>query len=177
VLEVAVDAMAGAGARVVQGWPEGLDPVQDFETFGRHLRAFISAGGPTADGEDPVALRGEPARRAARTAWSRHFRDVDVFVCPVAPTAAFLHDDRPFEERTVQTTTGALPYERIPFWVAKATLSGLPAVSVPVGRTSAGLPVGLQVIGPHGEDDTVITFAERLAELLLLRPASPRSSR
>ena len=36
----------------------------------------------------------------------------------------------------------------------------------PVGRTAAGLPVGAQIIGPAYEDDTAITFAELLGEVI-----------
>jgi amidase len=38
-------------------------------------------------------------------------------------------------------------------------------VAAPVGWTAGGLPVGVQVVGPPHEDDTAITFAERLAEV------------
>ena len=42
---------------------------------------------------------------------------------------------------------------------------GLPAVVLPGGTARDGLPVGVQVIGPHLEDRTVIDFATRLAAL------------
>jgi amidase len=58
-----------------------------------------------------------------------------------------------------------LPYVNQPFWIAHAALVGLPAVVAPVGQTPAGLPVGVQVVGPQHEDDTAITFVELLAPL------------
>jgi amidase len=39
-------------------------------------------------------------------------------------------------------------------------------VVAPIGRTSAGLPVGAQIIGPLYEDDTALTFAELLARVI-----------
>jgi amidase len=39
-------------------------------------------------------------------------------------------------------------------------------VVAPIGRTPGGLPVGAQIVGPLYEDDTAITFAELLAEVL-----------
>jgi amidase len=42
--------------------------------------------------------------------------------------------------------------------------AGLPAVVAPIGRTTGGLPVGVQIIGPLFEDETPLTFAELLAE-------------
>jgi Asp-tRNA(Asn)/Glu-tRNA(Gln) amidotransferase A subunit family amidase len=44
-----------------------------------------------------------------------------------------------------------------------ATLPGLPATALPIGRSDEGLPIGVQAIGPMYEDRTTIRFAE-LAE-------------
>jgi amidase len=87
----------------------------------------------------------EAQRMAARAAWQAGFDAMDAFVCPVTPVAAFPHDARPDAD--------------LGFWISHASLAGLPAVSAPVGRTAAGLPVGIQVIGPLHEDDTAITVA------------------
>ena len=40
-----------------------------------------------------------------------------------------------------------------------ASLVNLPAISVPAGLTAAGLPVGLQVIGPRFREDVCLTLA------------------
>ena len=45
-------------------------------------------------------------------------------------------------------------------------MTGQPAISVPVGRTAAGLPVGLQIVGPRHADDLVLALA-RFVEWLL----------
>ena len=102
---------------------------------------------------------------AARAVWARYFDEVDVFVCPANFTPAFPHDVRPFEERTVTTPEGERPYQDQAFWVAHASLPGLPAVVAPAGRTPGGVPVGAQVVGPRYEDDTAITFAELLGDV------------
>ena len=54
-------------------------------------------------------------------------------------------------------------YDDQVFWIAQASLPGLPAVSAPL---AGALPVGLQVVGPAHEDDTAITFAELAADVL-----------
>jgi amidase len=102
---------------------------------------------------------------AARAAWSDYFEGIDVFVCPTNFTPAFPHDARPFDERTIATPDGERPYAQQPFWIAHASLPGLPAVAAPVGHTPGSLPVGVQILGPLYEDDTAITFAELLADL------------
>lgn len=167
-LSDAVDALARAGATVVEGWPDGVDPVRNYESFGFHVQAFFAFQGPGEDfAKFSELVEHENRRMAARAAWSRYFDDVaDVFLCPANFTPAFPHDARPFEERTIATPEGERPYHDQAFWVAHASLPGLPAVAAPVGRTSGGLPVGAQIVGPLYEDDTAITFAELLGEVI-----------
>jgi amidase len=167
VLSDAVDGLARAGAKVVEGWPDGVDPVRQAESFGFHVGLFFAYEQPGGDDLPPFAevVEHERRRMAARAAWGRWFEDVDVFLCPVNFTAAFPHDPRPFEARTIATPEGERPYGDQAFWVAQPALPGLPAVAAPVGRTAAGLPVGAQVIGPLYEDDTAITAAGLLAEV------------
>jgi amidase len=103
-------------------------------------------------------------RHAIRAAWRAYFGDVDVLLMPTNFTAAFPHDPRPQDERTIATAAGDRPYGDQTFWISHASLAGLPALSAPIGLTPHGLPVGVQVIGAHHEDDTAITFAELLAD-------------
>lgn len=169
VLGGVIEALEAAGVAVVPGWPEGVDPSRDFEAFGRHLQAFFAATAPDGDLDDLLALRDAPDRAQARAAWARHFEIVDVFLCPIAPTTAPEHDTRDFLKRTVETTDGPVAYSRLPFWVAQATLSGLPAATIPAGTASDGLPVGLQIIGAQDEDSTVLAFAESLTDYIHAR--------
>ncbi len=166
-LSDAVDALARAGATVVEGWPDGVDPVRSYESFGFHLRLFFAYQEPGAGFASlPEVIEQEARRMAARAAWSRYFDDIDVFVCPANFTPAFPHDGRPFEERTITTPEGRRPYQDQAFWVSHASLPGLPALAAPLGRTPGGLPVGAQIVGPLHEDDTAITFAELLADVI-----------
>jgi aspartyl-tRNA(Asn)/glutamyl-tRNA(Gln) amidotransferase subunit A len=78
------------------------------------------------------------------------FEEVDLMACPVTPTTAFPigeHGDDPLAMYLEDVLT--LP----------ANLAGVPGISLPVGRDSDGLPVGLQLNAPH------------LAEPALLRAA------
>jgi amidase len=126
--------------------------------------AFQEPGKPFA--RLPEFIDHETRRMSARSAWRRYFDDIDVFLCPTNFTPAFPHDSRPFEERSITTPEGERPYVNQAFWVSQAALAGLPAVSVPIGRTLGGLPVGAQIIGPLYEDDTAVTFAELLADVV-----------
>jgi amidase len=167
LLSNTVDALSRAGARVVQGWPEGVDPVAEYESFGFHVGLFFAFVQPGVDSSQKLSdfVEHESRRMSARAAWGRYFNDIDVFLCPANFTPAFLHDNRPFEERTITTPEGDRPYDAQPFWIAHASLAGLPAVVAPIGRTQRGLPVGAQIIGPLYEDDTAIRFAELLGDV------------
>jgi amidase len=168
LLSSAVDELARAGATVVEGWPEGVDPMRNYESFGFHVQSFFAFQQP---GEDLAKLSEvidhERRRMTARAAWNHYFDDiVDVFLCPVNFAPAFPHDTRPFEERTITTPEGERPYNDQAFWVSHASLAGLPAVAAPIGRTPGGLPVGAQIVGPLYEDGTAITFAELFTDVI-----------
>jgi amidase len=108
----------------------------------------------------------EHRRMAARAAWSRYFNDIDVFLRPANFTPAFPHDSRPFEHRVIATPEGERPYDNQAFWISHASLTGLPAVAAPIGRTDGGLPVGAQIVDPLYEDGTVLAFAELLDDVI-----------
>jgi amidase len=167
VLSDAVDALAAVGVKIVEGWPDGIDPAAVVEAFDYHVQLFFAFAQPDGSFERlDELIEYEQRRMAAREAWGRYFRELDAFLCPVNFTPAFRHDPRPFEERTVPTPEGSRRYDEQPFWISHASLPGLPAVSAPIGRTAGGLPVGAQIIGPLYEDDTVITLAELIADVV-----------
>ncbi len=94
------------------------------------------------------------------------FRDFDVLLCPVMPTAALRHDhSEPAADRTVLVDGRPLGYCDQVAWAAAITAAYLPAVAAPVGRTRRGLPVGVQVVAPYLRDRTAIDFARRLADV------------
>ncbi len=86
-----------------------------------------------------------------RTIAGKLFKDVDLLVLPTTT------DTTP----TVKAATGnplALSAENTMF----ANYYGLPAISIPMGRDSNGMPLGLQIVGRPGEDSTVIELARQL---------------
>jgi amidase len=179
VLSNAVDTVAKAGARVVEGWPDDIDPSEVAETFAFHVGLFLAFTETQQFARWPEFVENEHRRLAARAAWQRYLSQVDVFVCPANFTTAFPHDQRPFEQRTIPTPDGERPYDSQPFWIAQASLPGLPAAVAPIGTTPAGLPVGAQIVAPLYEDDTALTFAELLADVVggYERPPDPTGKR
>jgi amidase len=104
------------------------------------------------------------ARTRLRYAWHEFFTRFDVLLTPVAATAAFPHDHNPNrDERKVNVNGRSVPYAEQLFFAGLASLSYLPVTAAPIGLTAEGLPAGLQIIGPEGEDPTTIEFARLLA--------------
>ncbi len=93
------------------------------------------------------------------------FEEFDVLLTPVTPTTAIRHDhSQPVFKRRILVAGQPRAYMDQFCWIALATLLGLPATSVPVGRTDDGLPYNVQVIGAPGRDLTTIRFAELLEQ-------------
>jgi amidase len=97
-----------------------------------------------------------------RRQWANLFEDNDVVLTPAFGTAAYPHDSREPGERTLTLDGVQTPYFAQLAWPGLASLGNLPATAVPIGRTRAGLPIGMQVIGPYLEDHTTIGFARLL---------------
>jgi len=80
--------------------------------------------------------------------------------------AAFPHDHRgALAERSVVINGEPRSHVDCLAWTGLVGVAYLPSTVVPVGRTPAGLPVGVQVVGPYLEDRTALFVAARLAEL------------
>lgn len=108
-------------------------------------------------------LEMDAARQALRRAWKAFFADWDVLLCPAAPTVAVPHDPKhAWHERKVvvkgRPTSPADPT----FWGAFTTVAYLPSTVAPAGVTKSGLPVGVQIVGPHYGDLTCIEVARQL---------------
>lgn len=93
------------------------------------------------------------------------FEEFDVLLTPVTPTTAIPHDhSHPVFKRRISVAGQPRAYMDQFCWIAFATLLGLPATSVPVGRSKDGLPFNVQVIGAPGKDLTTLRFAELLEQ-------------
>ena len=103
-------------------------------------------------------------RNGLRARWRALFREFDAVICPVTPTPAFPHDHSPDQDSRTLIINGA-PHSYFDnvIWAGLATLPGLPATVLPIGRSPEGLPIGAQIIGPWLEDRTPIHLA-RLIE-------------
>ena len=99
-------------------------------------------------------------KRRIERQWARFFESHDVVLCPPAPVVAIPHDHAPdVHARRLDIDGAAVPYLDLLKWGSLASGADLPAAAVPVTRTAAGLPTGVQVIAAKGEDRTAIAVA------------------
>jgi amidase len=105
------------------------------------------------------------ARNMLRAQWRALFNRYDAVICPIMPTPAYPHDHSPDQgTRTIIINNEPHPYSDQLTWPGVATLPGLPATSIPVGFSTNGLPIGLQIIGPWLEDRTPLKLAELIEQ-------------
>jgi indoleacetamide hydrolase len=167
-------AVKGAGEAMGAGFdivlPEAWNLVQDILSTvrpGWRLADHLDEFGPDVE----QTLRGEaespvPARRYLQAMWETRPRlqaafdevlsTADFLVCATTPTPAVVHEEDPemsFGGVRVPTFT---TFIRNCFVISVA---GLPAISIPIGLTAEGLPVGAQIIGRRGDDDALMRFA------------------
>ena len=83
------------------------------------------------------------------------FREVDAILCPTSPEPAF-----PLGAKTADPLAMYLA----DVFTVPASLAGLPAVSVPAGFSSEGLPVGMQFIGPADAEPLLVALARAVEE-------------
>jgi amidase len=192
-LRRAVDALAHAGARIEEAPPPVS--MADSIRLHRSLLKGVSCSGlddegfaalreyaATADPDDH-GVRADHARwltmskrdwnrvneeRAqARARWAAFFVDHDAFLSPTILRTAIPHDQvGDLESRIITVNGEERPYWDQVSWIAPAGAAYLPAVSLPAGLGSSGLPVGLQVVAPYLEDRTAIDVARRISTVL-----------
>ena len=105
-------------------------------------------------------------RLQLRLQWESFFETFDVILVPVQPRAAIPHDhSEPKWDRTVSIDGRTRPYLDLFAWSAPAGATYLPATVVPVGASTDGLPIGVQIVGPYLHDRTTIRIAELISEL------------
>jgi amidase len=104
-------------------------------------------------------------RHRMRLAWDAFFEDYDLLLCPVAVTAAFPHDHKdPRHERTIVVNNKQVPVVDQIFWAGYSCVTYLPASVAPIGKSSDGLPIGVQIVGPQYGDYDCIQFAKLLEQ-------------
>lgn len=105
-------------------------------------------------------LPANETRQRMRRAWAGFFRDWDLLLCPAAASAAVPHDQAGNRwDRVIPVNGHPVPVTDQMFWAGYSGMALLPSTVAPAGLTPAGLPVGVQIVGPHYGDRDCIGFA------------------
>ncbi|MDH6708838.1 aspartyl-tRNA(Asn)/glutamyl-tRNA(Gln) amidotransferase subunit A [Kitasatospora sp. MAA19] len=116
------------------------------ELYQADVRVLLEAGELMTAGD---YLRAQRSRTLMRSEWGRMLAEVDVIAAPTVPITAVRAGEETvsWPDGTAESVSDALVRLSAP-----ANITGVPALSVPVGHDTAGLPIGMQLLGrPLGE--------------------------
>jgi len=121
------------------------------EGFGAEVKRRIMTGTYvlSAGYYDAYYLKAQKVRSLINADFRRAFSEVDVLMGPTTPTPAFAIGAKVDDPITMYLND---------IYTIGANLAGLPAVSIPCGLVD-GLPVGLQIIGPHFAEEHLLAAA------------------
>jgi aspartyl-tRNA(Asn)/glutamyl-tRNA(Gln) amidotransferase subunit A len=99
---------------------------------------------------DAYYLKGQKVRSLIARDFREAFEKVDVIITPTSPVPPF---------RLGERTSNPLEMYLADIYTVTGSLAGVPGISVPTGKTSEGLPVGLQIYGPAFGEGRVLHLA------------------
>ena len=102
-------------------------------------------------------------RHKMRWKWHEFFKEYDFLLCPAASSVAFPHDHEGERyQRSVVVNGRKVPTTDQLFWAGYPCVAYLPSTVAPIGFSKAGLPIGVQIVGPQFGDRDCIHFAKMI---------------
>jgi aspartyl-tRNA(Asn)/glutamyl-tRNA(Gln) amidotransferase subunit A len=122
------------------------------EGFGAEVKRRIMLGtyALSAGYYDAYYLKAQKVRTLLAQDFEDAFRNVDAIVTPTSPTAAF---------RLGEKSDDPLAMYLADIYTVTADLAGIPGISIPCGETKERLPIGLQILGRHFDEATILRVA------------------
>ena len=99
---------------------------------------------------DAYYLRAQKVRALIAQDFWNAFQKVDAIITPTTPTPAF---------KLGEKTADPLQMYLADIYTVTGSLAGVPGISIPCGKTKAGLPVGMQIFGPHFGEARILQLA------------------
>ena len=99
---------------------------------------------------DAYYKKAQQVRTLIKNDFDNAFKEADVIVTPTSPTPAF---------KVGEKATDPLQMYLSDIFTISVNLAGVPGISIPCGFTKGNLPVGLQIIGKHFDEETLLTAA------------------
>lgn len=125
--------------------------------FGKEVQRRIMIGTYvlSAGYYDAYYLKAQKVRRLIRQDFIDAFKKCDVILTPTAPTAAFAIGDESMKKDPITMWLNDI-------FTVSVSLAGLPAMSLPIGLNSEGLPLGMQIVGKAFDEASVFEAASAL---------------
>jgi len=122
------------------------------EGFGEEVKRRIMLGTYTLSSGyyDAYYNKALKVRRLIKKDFDEAFARCDVLLCPVTPTTAF---------KIGEKTADPLTMYLADIYTISVNLAGLPGITIPAGLSRAGLPIGMQLIGPILSEETLLRAA------------------
>ncbi|HEY1658944.1 MAG TPA: Asp-tRNA(Asn)/Glu-tRNA(Gln) amidotransferase subunit GatA [Candidatus Sulfotelmatobacter sp.] len=122
------------------------------EGFGAEVKRRIMLGtyALSAGYYEAYYLKAQKVRTLLTRDFEEAFRKVDAIVTPTSPTAAFRLGDK---------SNDPLAMYLADIYTVTADLVGIPGISIPCGETKTKLPIGLQILGKHFDESTMLRLA------------------
>ncbi len=120
--------------------------------FGPEVKRRIMLGtyALSAGYYDAYYKKAQQVRTLIKQDFDNAFKQADVIVTPTSPSAAF---------KIGEKATDPLQMYLSDIFTISINLAGVPAMSMPCGFTKADLPIGLQIIGRHFDEETIFKVA------------------
>ncbi len=134
--------------------------------FGQEVKRRILLGTfvLSAGYYDAYYLKGQKVRTLIRQDFENAFRETDLLLSPTSPTPAFRLGEKLKDPLTMYLSD---------ICTIPANLAGIPAISIPCGFTSGGLPVGLQLMGRPFDEATLLRAAYSLEQEIQVYTRKP----
>ena len=121
--------------------------------FGTEVKRRIMLGtyALSAGYYDAYYLKAQKVRTLLARDFEEAFKQVDAIVTPTSPTAAF---------KLGEKVDDPLSMYLADIFTVTADLAGIPGISIPCGETKENLPIGLQILGKHFDEATILRVAQ-----------------
>ncbi len=117
-------------------------------------RILIGTYALSAGYYDAYYKKAQTVRTLIKKDFEDVFKKVDVLITPTSPFPAFGIGEK---------TDDPLALYMADVMVSPASIAGMPALSVPTGKTIGGLPVGVQIIGPRLKEEIILKIGDKIA--------------
>jgi aspartyl-tRNA(Asn)/glutamyl-tRNA(Gln) amidotransferase subunit A len=128
------------------------------EGFGDEVKRRIMLGtyALSSGYYDAYYLKASKVRNLIKQDFAEAFKNVDVIVCPVTPTTAF---------KIGEKVDNPLEMYLNDIFTIPLNLAGTCGISIPIGKDSDNLPIGLQIIGNFFEEEKILNVAYNIEQL------------